>query len=190
MFGGNILKMKTNIKVLDAMTTNPVTIEMGSSLQDCAKIMAEKHIGGIIVVKEGVLAGILTEQDIVRKVVAQGNDALKMKVEDIMETKLHKISPAKDVYDAIIKMGEVNIRHLPVVDGDEFFGLITMKDVLKIEPQLFDFIVSKFELKEETKKPIFGGNSKDGVCELCGRFTTEILNIGSSKVCESCKEFV
>jgi signal-transduction protein with cAMP-binding, CBS, and nucleotidyltransferase domain len=152
--------------------------------------MAEKHVGGIIVVEGGVLAGILTEQDIVRKVVAQGNDALKMKVEDIMETKLHKISPAQDVYDAIIKMGEVNIRHLPVVDEDEFMGLITMKDVLKIEPQLFDFIVSKFELKEETKKPVFGGDSKDGVCELCGKFTTEILSVGNSRVCEDCKSFV
>lgn len=192
MFGGNIVnnKMKTGIKILDAMTTNPVTIEIGSSLQDCAKIMAEKHVGGIIITDEGVLTGILTERDIVRKVVAEGKDALNMKVGDIMETKLHKISPAKDVYDAIIKMSELNIKHLPVVDENKFVGLITIKDVLKIQPQLFDFIVSKFELKEETKKPVFGGDSKDGVCELCGRFTTEISSVGGSRVCEDCKKFV
>ena len=179
--------MKTGIKILDAMTTNPVTIEVNSSLQDCAKLMAKRHIGGMIVTDKEELAGILTEQDMVRKVIAKGKDTSKIKVKDIMENVLYRVSPGKDVYEAIALMNEKNVRHLPVVDSGNFVGLLTIKDILKIEPQLFDFVVAKFELKEEGKKPIFHGTGEDGICELCGRFTSKILSIGGSRTCVECK---
>ncbi|MBW2970751.1 CBS domain-containing protein [Candidatus Woesearchaeota archaeon] len=58
------------------------------------------------------------------------------------------------MYDSLVLMRDYNIRHLPVVHKKELVGYLTIKDILKIEPQLFELIVEKFELREEHRKPI------------------------------------
>ena len=139
--------MKSGIQVADAMTINPVSIDSDITLTECAKIMSDKHVGAVVVKDDGSSIGILAEQDIVREAVAKGMDVNKEKVKDVMETKLITMSPDADIYDALIKMRDNNIRHLPVVENDEMVGLLTIKDILKIEPQLFELIVEKFELR-------------------------------------------
>jgi signal-transduction protein with cAMP-binding, CBS, and nucleotidyltransferase domain len=64
------------------------------------------------------------------------------------------ISPEKDIYDAIIKMRDKDVRRLPVIHDGELIGLLTEKDILKIEPSLFDLLVERYEIREEDKKPI------------------------------------
>ena len=64
--------MRTGYKVLDAMTTKPVIVKPGVSLKDCAKIMEKEHVGSVVVKDNGSVLGIISEQDIVRKVVAKG----------------------------------------------------------------------------------------------------------------------
>ena len=146
--------MKTGFKVGDVMTNKPIMIEPTITLKRCANIMKDKHVGTVIIGKKNKLAGILSEQDIVRNAVAVGLDTKKTKVAKVMETKLFTIEPDKDIYDAIIKMRELNIRHLPVMKKSKMIGLLTLKDILKIEPSLFDVLVEKIELREEEKKPI------------------------------------
>lgn len=146
--------MKTGYKVIDAMTTKPVSIDQATSLLDCARTMDENHVGAVVVKDDNTSLGIITEQDIVRKVVAKGINPLVEKAKDYMEKNLVTISPDKDIYDALISMRDNNIRHLPVVEDNKMVGLLTIKDILKIEPQLFELIVEKFELKEEARKPI------------------------------------
>ena len=132
-------KMKTGFKVADAMTINPISVSPDISLLECAKIMSEKHVGAIVV-KDWNSLGILTEQDIVRKAVAKGLD-VNITIKGLVEKDLFTVSPINDIYDAMIKMRDNNIRHLPVVADNEMVGLLTIKDILKIEPQLFDLIV-------------------------------------------------
>ena len=176
--------MKSGYKVVDAMTINPIFVNADTTLLGCAKIMSEKHVGAVVV-KDWNSLGILTEQDIVRKAVANGVD-VKEKVRDFIETELITISPDSDIYDALIKMRDNNIRHLPVVENNEMVGLLTIKDILKIEPELFDLIVEKFELKEENRKPVNRIIPTEGICQECGEYSEKVKEIDGTILCENC----
>jgi len=183
-----LFKMKTGYKVGDAMTIHPVTVNEDTTLKECAEIMAEKHVGSLLIEEKGRVVGIVTEQDLVRKAIANLLDPASTPVKKIMEKELLTISPDKDIYDALKIMRDYNIRHLPVIDKGRFVGFLTIKDILKIQPQLFDLIVEKFELREEARKPVFGGEDTEGVCEVCGNYSDNLEDVDGQKVCPQCKD--
>ncbi|MBI2559074.1 CBS domain-containing protein [Candidatus Woesearchaeota archaeon] len=96
------------------------------------------------------------------------------------------MSPNDDIYDALIKMRDSNIRHLPVVENGKMVGLLTLKDVLKIEPSLFELLVEKFELREETRKPIDRVISREAICQGCGAYVENVTKVKGSLLCERC----
>jgi signal-transduction protein with cAMP-binding, CBS, and nucleotidyltransferase domain len=153
MFIGGI-KMKTGYKVFDAMTKEPVYVSPETSVVDAAKKMKEYGVGALLVIDNEAVQGICTEQDLIYRVLVEEKDAKKTSVKSIMTKEVRSISPDDDIFDALMKMRELDVRHLPVELDMKFIGLLTMKDILKIEPQLFDLIVDKYELREEENKPI------------------------------------
>jgi signal-transduction protein with cAMP-binding, CBS, and nucleotidyltransferase domain len=177
--------MKTGYKVIDAMTANPISVDANISLLKCAQIMSDKHVGTVVVKDDDNMVGILSEQDIVRKAVAQGANASR-KIREFMETKLITTTPDADIYDAIIKMRDNNIRHLPVMEGKYMVGLLTIKDILKIEPELFDLIVEKFELREESRKLINQVIQTEGICQECGNYSDKVNESDGVIICEKC----
>ncbi|MFH1505977.1 MAG: CBS domain-containing protein [archaeon] len=177
--------METGIKVMDAMTNKPITVDENLTLQKCAMIMESEDVGGLLITKDKQVSGIITEQDIVHKVVAKSQN-IKHPVKNFMETKLITIAPNDDIFKALELMKKKDIRHLPVEDNKKIIGLITMKDILKIEPQLFDIIVESYEIREESRKPVFEATPDEGICELCGKFSSEIKDVKGSKVCPEC----
>ena len=178
--------MKTGYKVYDCMTTKPVSVSSDASLQQCAKVMAKNHVGALVIRDNHKSIGLITEQDIVRKVIGKGINPVKKKVKEFMETKLKTISSNDDIYDALIKMRDYNIRHLPVVDNGKMVGLLTLKDILKIEPSLFDLLVEKFELREETRKPINRIIEREAICQGCGAYSEDTTKVKGSLLCERC----
>jgi len=146
--------METDFKVIDAMTKNPIIVSPEISVQECAKMMNEKKVGSVVVMENTKLVGIVTEKDIVSKVVASGKDVKETKVQNIMCVDIVTIEPSAGLFDAINMMAELDIRHLPVSHNGEFMGFLTEKDILKIEPALFEILVDSIELREEYRKPI------------------------------------
>ena len=178
--------MKTGYKVHECMTSKPISVSPEASLQECAHVMAINHVGALVIKENHKSKGLITEQDIVRKALAKGINPLTKKVRDFMETKLITVSVNDDIYDALIKMRDLNIRHLPVVDKGKMVGLLTLKDILKIEPQLFELLVEKFELREETRKPINRIISNEAICQGCGAYVEDVKKIKGSLLCERC----
>ncbi len=180
--------MKTGFQVADVMTKKPISLSPKDTLQKCAQEMAKQHVGAMVLTEGNELKGILTEQDMVRKVVAKGVNPLELKIKDVMESDVKVISPEKDIFEALIMMKDLNIRHLPVVDGKNMIGFVTLKDILKIEPQLFDLLVEKFEIREAENKPLNSPREKEGVCNICGKYAEEIEEQDGIMVCDKCKE--
>lgn len=180
--------MKTGYKVGDAMTKKPIIVSPTTSLEECSKIMANSHVGSLVIKENNILKGIITEQDIVRKAVALSLDTKKTSVSEIMIKELKTIAPEEDVYDALVIMKDLNIRQLPVMGKGEMVGLLTLKDVLKIQPQLFDLLVEKFELREESRKPIRNIIPNEGICQACGEYSEKIFQVGDSLLCKACKK--
>jgi len=147
-----ILIMDTGVNVCDAMTHQPITVRGSVTLAECAILMRNKKVGSVLVKDNSSLLGIVTERDIVRRAVAAQKIPGEMTVADVMSTDIKSISPEKDIFEAINLMRDCDFRHLPVIDGKKLIGLLTVKDILKIEPQLFDLLVEKIELREEERK--------------------------------------
>ncbi len=179
--------MKTGVKVGDAMTRKPIYAKPDDSIKKCAKLMAKEHVASLIIKQNKELVGVVTEQDIVRKTLAKNKDPLKMRISDIMIKRIITIDPDKDIYDALVIMRDKNIRQLPVMHDKRLVGLLTLKDILKIEPQLFDLLIEKFEIRESRKKPIRRKPYVEGECENCGNFA-QLYYVNDQWLCEECRD--
>ena len=177
--------MKTGVKVSDAMTRNPITIEKTATIKEAAFKMLKNNVGSLIIKENNKLLGIITEKDMIDKVLANNLNAEKTMVKDIMSKEIKTISSQMDLYDAITKMRDEDVRRLPVIENDEVLGLLTEKDILKIEPSLFDVLVEKFRIKEEKTKLI--GKYQEGECESCGNYSS-LYEVNGQLICEVCKD--
>lgn len=144
--------MKTGYQILDVMTTQPIKITPNQTVQEAARVMKERGVGSLLVSANGKLEGILTEKDIVVKLTVQGNHPADVHIRDIMTKDVISIEPGRDLYDAIVLMKNSDVRRLPVMDEDVLMGIITLKDILKIEPALFELVQENIVIREKDRK--------------------------------------
>ncbi|HEY3903970.1 MAG TPA: CBS domain-containing protein [Streptosporangiaceae bacterium] len=118
-----------NQKVADVMTPDPVTIEREQSVAEAAQLMANDDIGDIIVLDNGTVTGILTDRDIVIRLVAAGKDA-GSKISDIVsESELITVSPDTAIEQAVGLMRQHSVRRLPVLRKGRAVGVISLGDL-------------------------------------------------------------
>jgi len=141
--------MKTGVKVLDAMTKKPIVVDPNDKIVDCAQKMIKNKVGSLLVKEDNKFLGIVTEKDMVNKIIAKEKDFLNKKIKEIMTKKsIISISPMEDLYSAMVLMGDKRKRRLPVLDGEEVIGLLTYRDILKLQPDLYDIYIEKLRFKE------------------------------------------
>ena len=116
-------------KVRDIMQKNVITIESIKKAHDAAIILKEKEISFVVVVKEGKPIGIVSERDIVRKIVADSNDAQATQLETIMSKNFKWVEPNASIESAVQKMLNNNIRRLVVLENKNLAGVITQTDL-------------------------------------------------------------
>ena len=144
--------MQTGYKVMDIMTNKPVTASRDMALKDAAALLAREDVNSLLIVENNQPVGIITDEDIVRKCVALGLDFKKLKVKDVASVDIITIAPDKDVYEALLLMREHSIRQLPVIEDNKLMGFLTVKDILKIQPDLVDLWMENYEIREESRK--------------------------------------
>lgn len=118
-------------QILSRKKINPVTILPDAKVIEALAIMAEKNIGSMIVMEGGKYKGIITERDYSRKIILMGKSSTETTVGEIMSTDLPHISTATTVDQCMEIMTDKNIRYLPVFDGDQLIGIVSMSDVVK-----------------------------------------------------------
>mgnify|MGYP001416839953 FL=1 len=116
-------------KVRDIMQKNVITIESLKKAHDAAIILKEKEISFLVVVKEGKPIGIVSERDIVRKIVADNKDAQTTQLETIMSKNFKWVEPNASIESAVQKMLNNNIRRLVVLENENLAGVITQTDL-------------------------------------------------------------
>ena len=116
-------------KVRDIMQKNVITIENVKKAHDAAIILKEREISFLVVVKEGKPIGIVSERDIVRKIVADNNNAQTAQLETIMSKNFKWVEPNASIESAVQKMLNNNIRRLVVLENENLAGVITQTDL-------------------------------------------------------------
>jgi signal-transduction protein with cAMP-binding, CBS, and nucleotidyltransferase domain len=117
--------------VADIMSSPVTTIDGEVSVRDSSQTMIDKQIGSIIVTERDQPRGIVTERDLVERVVAPCRDPNQTKIKEIMSTPLITISKETGILDAMRKMRKKDISRLVVMDDGTLIGLISEKDVVR-----------------------------------------------------------
>jgi CBS domain-containing protein len=124
--------MKT-IGALVAGRTELYQIAPDQSVREAARYMTERRVGAVSVIEGSRLVGVLSERDIMARVVAAGLDVDRTKVADVM-TRDIVVSEATDSHeDGLRKMKQAGCRHLPVIQGDRLMGMISQRDLLQVD---------------------------------------------------------
>lgn len=131
---------EVTLKVEDVMVKEVITIDENSTVKEAADIMNKFEIGCLIAVRKGKAMGILTERDLLKRVVAEGKDANRTKVKDIMTSPLVVAEPTMDLGEAVKLMFQMKIKKLPVVDGKKLVGLVSLTDIARFQPQMISIL--------------------------------------------------
>lgn len=116
-------------QVRDIMQKNVITIEYAKSAFEAAKLISEKDISFLVIVKNGNPIGVVSERDFVRKISAEDKKSSDVPLSEIMSFKFRWVKPSTDIEVAVQKMINNNIRRLIVLDGEKLAGVITQTDL-------------------------------------------------------------
>lgn len=106
------------------------SLDGSRTVLDAARYMMEHNVGAVAVLREGQLAGILSERDIMNRVVAVGRTPGTTAASEVMTPNPRAVSINESIEECLFIMREFGFRHLPIVDGRELKGLVSLRDVL------------------------------------------------------------
>lgn len=132
-------------RLLESKGSQVWSISPDASVYSALQLMADKGIGALLVLDQGKLVGVMSERDYARKVILQGKASKGTTVREIMSTKVYYVRPDQHIEDCMAIMTEKAVRHLPVMDGGELVGLISIGDVVKTIISEQKFIIDQLE---------------------------------------------
>ena len=116
-------------QIRDIMEKNVITIGHDKSSLDAAKLISEKDISFLVVVKDDNPIGVVSERDFVRKITAEDKQSSKIPLSEIMSFKFRWVDPTTEIEEAVQKMLNHNIRRLLVLENEKLVGVITQTDL-------------------------------------------------------------
>ena len=113
----------------------PYSTKASATVQEAAEFMAAKNIGAVCVIDDdsGKLLGVFSERDVLNRIVVAQRDPFTVKVGDVTSELRAVIQCDETPHQALERMDQIGSRHLPVVDGDRWVGMLSMRDLLRVE---------------------------------------------------------
>ena len=146
-------KDKGSLRIVDVMIREVVTIDENVSVKEAVDIMNQFEIGSIIATRKGKAVGIITERDLLKRIIAEGKNAKKTMVKDIMSSPLIVIAPNTSLEEAARLMFEKKIKKLLVIDQNRLVGLVSLTDIARAQPEVIK-ILKELSATQETPKSI------------------------------------
>ncbi len=123
--------MRTLQVLLEGKGHDIWSVHPDDTVLDAIKVLAEKDIGALIVIKDDKPVGIFSERDYARNVYLKGKSSPETLVRDVMAAPVICVSPDQSVDECMALMTEKRFRHLPVLDGDKLVGMVSIGDLVK-----------------------------------------------------------
>jgi len=161
------------------MTSNP-----DETVVQISGKMAASKAGSIIVLQNDLPVGIVTEGDIVTKVVSKDIKPSAVAAKDIMSSPLRMIESEKEITEAARMMRKLGVKRLGVVYKAKLVGIISITDILAVTPELFDILSEKTRVLtgEATRVPTYLA----GYCDVCNQWSDKLLELDNKFVCNEC----
>jgi CBS domain-containing protein len=183
--------LRTRMVVKDVMSSPVVTLDEGATSNKVATLMDENGLGCLIVTnKTGKPVGIITERDLVIRVLAKNLKPDTVKAKEIMTSPLVTIEPEATISEAARRMSRLNIRRLGVLYKGNLVGVVSSKDILGVMPELIEIIQERTRIEgaaeaEETTEA--EEISLSGYCDRCGVYSENLKDVNGQNLCEDCR---
>ncbi len=137
--------MKSARELLEAKGSEVWSVHPDAAVYDAIEMMAEKGVGALMVLDGGALVGVISERDYARKVILLGRSSKDTAVKEIMTARVIYARPDQTVEDCMGLMTDKRIRHLPVMDGNELLGVVSIGDLVKTMLAEQQFVIEQLE---------------------------------------------
>jgi len=141
----NLTRLRKTMKITSGIKKTVATIDEHHTVLEAAKLMTENYIGSVVVTSHSKIVGIFTERELMMRVVGKGREPEKVKIKDVMHTDHLKIGSEATCEEALHIMEKKRCRHLLVFDGDEFIGLISLRDIVVLTLHEKDDLITQLE---------------------------------------------
>jgi len=118
-------------EILDQKGREVWSVSPKNSAYEALELMADKDVGALVVIDQDKVVGIFSERDYARKVILLGKSSKETAVADIMSTPIISINPGLSIDECMTLMTTRHIRHLPIIENDKLFGIVSIGDVVK-----------------------------------------------------------
>jgi len=182
--------LRSKMLVKDVMSSPVITTEENAPANRVAELMDKHGLGCIIVTgKKGKPLGIITERDLVGRVLTRNVKPDTINAKDVMTSPLITIEPDETISEAARRMSRLNIRRLGVVYKGQLIGLLSSKDVLGVMPELIETIQERAFIESENRIQEAEEESTPlaGYCDHCGGWSDNLKETNGEFVCEDCQ---
>ncbi len=183
--------LRTRMVVKDVMSSPVVTLDEDATSNKVANLIDKNKLGCVIVTnKTGQPVGIITERDLVIRVLAKNLKPDAVKAKEIMTSPLVTIEPEATISEAARRMSRLSIRRLGVIYKGNLVGLVSSRDILGVMPELIAIIQERTRIEgaaeaEETAEaeemPL------SGYCDSCGVYSENLKDVNGQNLCEDCR---
>ena len=175
--------------VKDVMSSPVITTQEAAPANKVAELMDKHGLGCIIVTGKGAKPlGIITERDLVGRVLAKNVKPDTLKAKEVMTSPLITIEPDETISEAARRMSRLNIRRLGVTYKGQLVGLLSSKDILAVMPELLETIQEKALIEGENRAQEAAEESAPtaGYCDRCGSWSDDLKEVNGEFLCEDC----
>jgi CBS domain-containing protein len=183
--------LRTRMVVKDIMSSPVVTLDEDSTSNNVATLMDENALGCVIITnKAGKPVGIITERDLVVRVLAKNLVPDAIKAKEIMTSPLVTIQSEATISEAARRMSGMDIRRLGVIYKGNLVGLISSRDILGVMPELIEIIQERTRIEdaaEAEENMVVEETPLSGYCDRCGVFSQNLKDVNGENLCEDCR---
>ncbi len=174
--------------VKDVMTSPVITVDESASVREVASLMDQHKVGCIIVTgKDEKPLGIVTERDLVTRVLAKNLQLSNLTAKEVMTSPLITVDPDETLSEAARRMSQLNIRRLGVMYKGSLIGIISSKDILAITPELIEIMQEKARIEGGAMEEVPENPPLAGYCDSCGRWSDTLKEVEGNFLCEECQ---
>lgn len=179
--------LRTRMLVKDVMSSPVITVDASESVDKVAQFMDAQRLGSIIVIdKDGRPIGIITERDLVTRVLSKNKLPSELLAKDVMSSPLITINPDESLSNTARQMSKLNIRRLGVVYKGDLVGVISAKDILAITPELIEMVQEKSRIEAGSVTDVIESPPMAGYCDRCGQWSSRLKEVEGEFLCDEC----
>lgn len=180
----------SRLLVKDVMSSPVITTQEDAPANKVGELMDKHGLGCIIITsKNAKPLGIITERDLVGRVLAKNVKPDSVKAKEVMTSPLITIEPDETISEAARRMSRLNIRRLGVMYKGQLIGLLSSKDILAIMPELLETIQEHALMEGENRAQETPEESAPlaGYCDQCGGWSDNLNEVNGEFLCEDCR---